>query len=88
MYIQRVGRVNRVGTTHDKIFIYNIFPTTQADTHLGLEDNITRKIQLFQDILGDDNRYLSDGEEVGSRELFERLNQLETYVGGRRRRLT
>ena len=79
--LQRAGRVNRLGTEHPDIFIYNFFPTTQSDAHLGLEANITNKIQLFHDILGEDARYLSDGEEFGSRELFDTLNRKESYTG-------
>ena len=79
--LQRVGRVNRLGTTFPDIFIYNFFPTTQSDEHLGLELNITNKIQMFHDILGEDAKYLSDGEEIGSQELFDTLNNKKAYSG-------
>lgn len=79
--LQRAGRVNRLGTEHPDIFIYNFFPTTQADAHLGLEANITNKIQMFHDILGEDAKYLSDGEEIGSQELFDTLNSKNAYTG-------
>ncbi len=79
--LQRVGRINRLGTEHKKLFIYNCFPTTQADAHLGLEANITNKIQMFHNILGEDARYLSDGEEIGSQELFDTLNSRKVYIG-------
>ena len=77
--LQRAGRVNRLGTVHDKIFIFNFFPTTQADAHLGLETNITNKIQMFHDILGEDAKYLSEGEQVASQELFDTLNSKKSY---------
>lgn len=79
--LQRAGRVNRLGTVHQDIYIYNFFPTTQTDAHLGLEANITNKIQMFHDILGEDARYLSDGEEIGSQELFDTLNRKQAYTG-------
>ena len=41
--LQRVGRVNRVGTEHKNIYIFNFFPTDQSDTHIGLEDNIKHR---------------------------------------------
>ena len=78
--LQRSGRVNRLGSKHSDIFIYNFFPTTQSDAHLGLELNITNKIQMFHDILGEDARYLSDGEEIGSQELFDTLNNKKAYM--------
>ncbi|MBN1292670.1 MAG: helicase [Candidatus Latescibacteria bacterium] len=79
--LQRVGRINRIGTEHEKVHIFNFFPTTHADEHLGLEANIVAKIQLFHNILGEDAKYLSDGEEFGSRELFDTLNNRKMYTG-------
>ena len=43
--MQRVGRINRLGTKHTNLFVYNFFPTSKADEHLGLKDNIKSKIQ-------------------------------------------
>ncbi len=79
--LQRSGRVNRLGSTFSEIHIYNFFPTTQADEHLGLETNILNKIQMFHHILGEDAKYLSEGEEIGSQELFDTLNRKSTYTG-------
>lgn len=74
--LQRMGRVNRVGTEHRDIYVFNIFPTDQSDQHLGLEDNIKGKIQAFHNTLGEDAKYLSDDEELSTHELFgERLYQ-------------
>src|SRR5699024_1973205 len=78
--LQRVGRANRLGTDFEKVYIFNFFPTTQSDEHLGLERNITNKIKLFHNILGEDAKYLSDGEEYGSQELFETLNNRSLYA--------
>ena len=79
--LQRVGRVNRLGSEHSNIHIFNFFPTTQADIHLGLEANITSKLQMFHYIMGEDAKYLSDGEIIGSQELFQTLNKKATYTG-------
>jgi len=79
--LQRAGRVNRLGTRHSNVYIFNFFPTTHSDEHLGLELNITNKIQMFHDILGEDAKYLSDGEEVSSQQLFDTLNNKKAYTG-------
>jgi superfamily II DNA or RNA helicase len=84
--LQRVGRVNRVGATHDEIYVYNFFPTAEADEELNLESNVTSKIQAFHDTLGEDAQYLTEEEEVSTHELFgeelyERLNDAGTYEG-------
>lgn len=79
--LQRAGRVNRLGSTFPIVHIFNFFPTTNSDEHLGLELNITNKIQMFHDILGEDAKYLTDGEEIGSQELFNTLNNKKAYTG-------
>ncbi len=84
--LQRVGRVNRVGTAFDRVYIFNFFPTAQSDEHLGLEANIKAKIQAFHDILGEDARYLTEEEVISQHELFgdrlyNALNRKESYLG-------
>ncbi|HHV39249.1 MAG TPA: helicase [Tepidimicrobium sp.] len=80
--MQRVGRINRVGTEHRDINIYNFFPTDQSKSHLTLEENIMAKIQSFHDTLGDDFKYLSEDEEVSAHGLYEALNsELEIEDG-------
>jgi len=68
--LQRVGRVNRVGAAHEKVHVFNFFPTAQSDLHLGLEASVKAKIQTFHDTLGEDSKYLTEEEEVASHELF------------------
>ena len=82
--LQRVGRVNRVGSKFDQILIYNIFPTSTADTELGLENNIKSKIQAFHDTLGEDAKYLTEEEETTNHKLFgekffDKINNKDTY---------
>lgn len=72
--LQRVGRVNRVGTKHEEIFIYNFFPTSQSEEQIGLEKLAVAKIQAFHDTLGEDTQYLTGDEEFNSWELFTRIN--------------
>ncbi|MCB0124352.1 MAG: hypothetical protein KDE58_18980, partial [Caldilineaceae bacterium] len=84
--LQRVGRVNRVGTLHEQVYIFNFFPTAQSDAHLGLEANIKAKIQAFHDMLGEDAKYLTEEEDITQHELFgeriyRRLNQRQSYTG-------
>ena len=72
--MQRVGRVNRVGTKHDRIYVFNFFPTAQSNSQMPLEERILDKLQAFHDTLGEDIKYLSDAEEVSSKKLFDDLN--------------
>lgn len=71
--MQRGGRINRVGSKYENIYIFNFFPTSQADVHLSLKDRIITKLQLFHDTLGEDFKYLSEDEEVNSHRLYDEL---------------
>ena len=71
--MQRVGRINRVGTEHSQIYVFNFFPTAQSSKHLPLKDRILEKIQAFHDTLGEDYKYISDEEIVSPQKLFEDL---------------
>ncbi len=71
--MQRVGRINRVGTEHDRIYVFNFFPTAQSKKQMPLEERILEKLQTFHDTLGEDYKYLSDAEEVSSQKLFSDL---------------
>jgi len=89
--LQRVGRVNRIGTSHEHVYIFNFFPTAQSSEHISLEDNIKTKIQAFHDMLGEDAKYLTEEEDITQHELFgdrlyKRLNTKETYEGEREER--
>jgi len=84
--LQRVGRVNRVGTEFKTIHIFNYFPTEKAESEIGLEDNIKAKIQAFHSLLGEDAKYLTEEEEVDSYEIFgdrlyKRLQNVDSYTG-------
>lgn len=71
--MQRVGRINRVGTEFDRIYVFNFFPTSQANAQLPLKERILEKLQAFHDILGEDFKYLSEDEQVSSHKLYETL---------------
>ncbi len=79
--IQRVGRINRVDTKFDNIHIYNFFPTVQSNDQIKLEEAAIGKIQSFHDMLGEDAAYLTDGEDVSSYGLFDRINSKKLIEG-------
>ena len=73
--MQRVGRINRVGSEFDRIYVFNFFPTVQSERQLPIEERILEKLQAFHDTLGEDYKYLSDEEEVSPKKLFSDLNK-------------
>lgn len=80
--MQRVGRINRLGTKHSSLYVYNFFPTSEADEHLGLKDNIKEKIKAFHEVLGEDAKYLTNEEAPGGWRLFG--NSLYDQLGDKR----
>ena len=72
--MQRVGRINRVGTEFDRIYVFNFFPSAQSKKQMPLEERILEKLQAFHDTLGEDYKYLSDEEQVSAKNLFSNLN--------------
>jgi len=79
--MQRVGRVNRVDTKFDTIYTFNFFPSQQGNDEIGLEEVAKAKIAAFLTLLGGDAMLLTDGEPVGSHELWNRLMSKQTLTG-------
>lgn len=79
--MQRVGRINRVDTKFDKIYTLNFFPTKQSNTLIKLKEAAEAKIHAFMTLLGEDAQILTEGEPIGSHELFNRLISKKTITG-------
>jgi hypothetical protein len=43
--VQRHGRIDRIGSSHDKVFMHCFFPDAHLDELLGLEERLMRKIK-------------------------------------------
>ena len=78
--MQRVGRINRIDTPFDKIYTFNFFPTSQADSEIELIKIARSKIEAFLTLLGGDASILTEGEPVSSHELFNRLISKKTII--------
>ena len=79
--MQRVGRINRVDTKFDTIHTFNFFPTTQSNDQIKLKEAAEAKINAFLTLLGGDAELLTEGEPIGSHELFNRLFSKQTLEG-------
>jgi superfamily II DNA/RNA helicase len=75
--MQRVGRINRIDTKFEKIYTFNFFPSVQGNNQIALKQAAEGKIAGFLTLLGADATLLTDGEEITSHSLFERLNRIE-----------
>ncbi len=71
--MQRVGRINRVGSNFNDLYVFNFFPAANTRQHLSLEDSIKIKIQMFHSLLGEDSKYLTNEEKVDQQAFFDIL---------------
>ena len=62
--IQRFGRVDRIGSPYDEIHLHNMLPDMELDETLGLTDRLGDRIQAMHDIIGLDNKVLSQSERL------------------------
>lgn len=61
--IQRIGRIDRIGTEHDRIYVYNFFPEKSLEKNLGLLEKVRRRVLEFNLALGADGKILEESEE-------------------------
>lgn len=79
--MQRVGRVQRVGSKFKEVYIYNFFPTIEINEGIGIEEAAEAKINAFIEMLGNDSKLLTEEESITGHELFAKLNSKQTIVG-------
>ena len=70
--MQRIGRVNRIGSTAAEIHIYNFFPTTKVNNDIELEKKAKMKLFAFHAALGEDSQIYSTDEQPESFGLFDK----------------
>jgi hypothetical protein len=58
--IQRNGRINRLGSLHEEIFIFNFRPTEQLESYLKLVSKLQDKINLIRYTIGSDQSVLDE----------------------------
>ena len=66
--MQRIGRVNRIGSKSDTIYNYVFYPSEQGNKEIKLNQIALSKIQTFHTTFGEDNQIYST-EEIIDRDL-------------------
>ena len=64
--MQRIGRVNRIGSREDRVYVYNFMPTAEGDRQIDLVNKAHAKLQSFHAMFGEDNQIFTTLEEVSS----------------------
>jgi len=77
--IQRFGRVDRIGSTNDKIQLVNYWPDISLDEYINLKERVENRM-VIADVTatGDDNVLLNKAEDISFRK--EQLRRLQEEV--------
>ena len=82
--MQRIGRVNRIGTKADTVYVYNFFPSAQGNAMIQLVQKAYIKLQSFHVLFGEDSKIFTEEEEVKNYALNTAVNgeesPLEKYL--------
>jgi hypothetical protein len=68
--IQRLGRIDRIGTENDRVWAVNFLPETKLDEGLGLQRVLRRRIQEIHDTIGEDAAILDPEEQINEEAMF------------------
>lgn len=69
--IQRIGRIDRINSPYDKIYIYNFFPETKAEKQLSIEKLVTKRIDELIRNFGYDEKTIGLEEKIVRKKLYE-----------------
>lgn len=82
--MQRIGRVNRIGSTADFIYVYNFMPSAQGDAEINLVQKAHNKLQSFHALFGEDSQVFTSSEEVAHYDLEKQVygeeSPFEKYI--------
>ena len=67
--MQRIGRVNRIGSKEDEVHVFNFYPSTQGNELIRLKENAFAKLQAFHTMFGEDSKVYTEAEELSESEL-------------------
>jgi hypothetical protein len=69
--MQRLGRINRIGSEADFINVYNFYPSAQGDAEINIIERAWNKIQAFHELFGEDSKIFSKEEELVIHDLIQ-----------------
>ena len=72
--IQRHGRVDRITTEHEEIYLHNMLPDPQVEESIGIRGTVRNRVQDFHNLIGLDNQILETGERVNPESIYSIYN--------------
>jgi superfamily II DNA or RNA helicase len=79
--MQRIGRVNRIGSKEEFVHVFNFFPSTEGNREIRLIEKAYAKLQSFHEMFGEDNKVFSEREELCEHDLQEITDGEESPFG-------
>ena len=73
--VQRVGRLDRIGSPHATIHVYNFFPEEELEDLLGLLERLIRKLDAINRTVGLDASILGEKPNPMDFNILRRLEQ-------------
>lgn len=68
--IQRIGRIDRIGSENERVYSYNFLPETELDKNLGLHEKLRYRIQEIHDTIGEDAEILDKTEQLNEEAMY------------------
>lgn len=78
--MQRLGRINRIGTPHERIEIYNFKPSEVGELILQYKAKAYQKLQSFHFTFGEDSAIYDENEEFDTKRLFSLVEQEQSEL--------
>lgn len=73
--IQRLGRINRIGTKAQYIYNYNFYPSEHGDNRINLRQKSLVKLQSSHSTFGEDNKIYTLDEIIDQFRMFEEKDE-------------
>lgn len=70
--MQRIGRVNRIGSVADYIYNYMFYPSKQGENIIDIYSRTLLKLQGFHSAFGEDSQIYTEEEVVKQFEMFNK----------------
>ncbi len=68
--IQRVGRIDRIGSEFDEVWAFNFLPDDGMEKELNLKSTVRRRIQEIHETIGEDARVLEESEALNTTDMY------------------
>ena len=82
--MQRIGRVNRIGSKEPFVYVYNFMPSAEGDAQIQLVRKAHIKLQSFHILFGEDSKIFTDAENIVHYDIVKAVegeeSPLQKYV--------